>query len=486
MRRFSIRTRLAVWYAVVLALGLILFSCTVWLALRHTLSADLSATLLDHSSGLDKYLRIEDPDQLPGLAHEIDEYSQSLPQDHVLAVFDAAGRLIYSNAAMAATFLESRHDLKDSSKPKTFHWDYRPYLGVSRRVALRNGTVRTFLAISSEATDRAVKLLGILLAVTVPVFVFCAIGGGYWLSRRALVPVDKITERARTIGVSNLSERLIVPETHDELQRLTETWNGMLEKIESAVSRISRFTADASHELRTPVAIIRFAAENALRRVRPEAEYRAALERIQRESENMTRLIEDLLFLARADVQEPQAEHESIELKSLVESACLDIMPLAVQKGIALTKELSDSAIRMLGDYSALRRMLLILVDNAIKYTPGGGRVSIVVEREDGQAILRVEDTGIGIPEEAKARLFQRFFRVDPSRNKESGGYGLGLAIAHAIAQQHHASIELETNAGGGCIFSVSLPVVSEVTYLSAPDHFGPDHSAIGGESVAN
>ncbi len=468
MRSFPIRTRLAVWYAVILAAGLVLFSCTVWLALRHTLFADLSATLVDHSRGLDKYLRIEDPDRLPGLAHEIDEYSQSLPQDHVLTVFDAEGQPIYSNAGVAATSLAKRRELRDATKPQTFRWKHRPYLGVNRTVALRNGTVRTFLAMSSEATDRAMELLGILLAITVPVFVLCAIGGGYWLSRRALVPVDKITERARNIGVSNLSERLPVPDTHDELQRLTETWNGMLERIEMAVSRISRFTADASHELRTPVAIIRLAAENALRRMRPEAEYRAALQRIQRESENMTLLIEDLLFLARADVQEPQAEHGAIELKSLVESACVDIMPLAVQKGVALAKKLSDSPITVLGDYSALRRMLLILLDNAIKYTPQEGRVSVVVERADGRAVLRVEDTGTGIPEEAKARLFQRFFRVDPSRNKESGGYGLGLAIANAIVQQHHASIEVETKTGGGSIFSVSLPVASEMASLPA------------------
>jgi len=477
---------LAVWYAVVLALGLVLFSCTVWLALRHTLSADLSATLLDHSRGLDKYLRIEDPDQLPGLAHEIDEYSQSLPQDHVLAVFDAEDRPIYSNAGTAATSLANRRKLRDSTKPQRFYWKHRPYLGVNRTVALRNGTVRTFLAISSEATDRAMELLGILLAITVPAFVLCAIGGGYWLSRRALVPVDKITERARTIGVSNLSERLAVPDTHDELQRLTETWNGMLERIEIAFSKNSRFTADASHELRTPVAIIRLAAENALRRMRPETEYRAALQRIQRESENMTRLIEDLLFLARADVQEPQTVRESIELRSLVESACLDFAPLAAQKGIALTQKLPDPPVTVLGDYPALRRMLLILLDNAIKYTPEEGRVSVVVERAGVHAVLRVEDTGTGISEEAKVRLFQRFFRVDPSRNRECGGYGLGLAIAHAIVEQHHASIEVETKTGGGSIFSVSLPIASETASLPVPDCSGPDHSKVGGESVAN
>ncbi|MBV8866357.1 MAG: HAMP domain-containing protein, partial [Acidobacteriaceae bacterium] len=448
----------AVWYAVVLSLSLILFSCTVWLALRQDLFADLSATLLDHSRGLDKYLRIEDPDQLPRLAHEIDEYSQSLPQDHVLAVVDADGQPLYSNAGPSAMSLANRLNRGDPAKPQRFHWKNRSYLGVSRTVTLKHGTVYTFLAISSEATDRPVALLGLLLGGTVPLFVLGAIAGGYWLSRRALAPVDSITERARTISVSNLSGRLTVPDTHDELQRLTETWNGMLGRIETAFSRISRFTADASHELRTPVAIIRLAAENALRKTRPEAEYRAALLRIQRESEKMTRLIEDLLFLARADVQEPLAAHETIELQSVVESVCVDLAPLAAQRGITLGRKLPNRPVTVLGDDPALRRMLLILLDNAIKYTPGGGQVSIVVERADGHAVLRVEDTGIGIPEEAKARLFQRFFRVDPSRNKESGGYGLGLAIAHAIVQQHQASIRVETKIGGGCIFSVWLP----------------------------
>ncbi len=458
---------MAIWYAVVLSLGLVLFSCTVWLSLRHTLFSELSATLLNQSLGLDTYLHIEERDQLPGLANEIDEYSQSLPQDHLLVVFDAAGRPLYSSAK-AAILVASRSELIDSTKPQKFRWKHRHFLGVDRTIALKSGPLRAFLAISSEATDRAVNLLALLLALTVPVFVICASVGGYWLSRRALVPVDNITERARVIGVSNLSERLAVPPTNDELQRLTETWNRMLDRIEATVSRISRFTADASHELRTPVAIIRFSAENALRRMRSEAEYRAALQRIQRESENMTRLIEDLLFLARADAQEPLSRHAPVELKALLQGACLDLSPIAAQKRIALTQKLPDSPVTVLGDFSALRRMLLILLDNAIKYTPEGGRVSACLEQAGAHAVLRVEDTGIGIPEEAKARLFQRFFRVDPSRNKESGGYGLGLAIAHAIAQQHHASIEVGTKPGGGSIFSVSFRLSREVASLPA------------------
>jgi two-component system, OmpR family, heavy metal sensor histidine kinase CusS len=256
---------------------------------------------------------------------------------------------------------------------------------------------------------------------------------------------------------------LPVPNTDDELQRLTETWNAMLARLESAIAKISQFTADASHELRTPVAIVRLAAENALRKVRSEAEYRAALQKIQRESESMTHLIEDLLFLARADFDSSAGETGTVELEALIESVRLDLSPLAEAKGVTLSQRTAGHPLEVLGSQSALRRMLVILLDNAIKYTPEGGAVSIHLEQHSGHATVTVQDTGIGIPEEARSQVFQRFFRVDPSRSKESGGHGLGLAIAQTIVNQHGASIELHPASQGGSIFAVSLPLRTPV-----------------------
>ena len=325
----------------------------------------------------------------------------------------------------------------------------------------KRGVLDCFLAIPSEQIERPIRLLEWLLLLTVPAFILCGATGGYWLSRRALLPVDQITDRARTISLKNLSERLPVPSTNDEIQRLAQTWNDMLARLEVAVSRISQFTADASHELRTPIAIVRFAAENALRKVRSEEEYRTALNRIQSESESMTRLVEDLLFLARADVELSPGEPEPVDLTRLVDSACYDLQPLAGAKDIRLTKSASHDGTRVLGHPASLRRMLLILLDNAIKYTPVGGSVSISLQETNRQALLVVEDTGTGIPAELKHRVFERFFRADPSRNKDSGGHGLGLAIAHTIVSQHHATIELESKAAGGCVFTVNFPHVS-------------------------
>ncbi len=455
MNRQSVRTRLTIWYTAVLSLAILLFSGVVSLALRHLLYQDLQITLLNQARGLEEYLRIEEQDPSMRLSNEIDEYSRSLLHPHLLAVSSGAGRLIYKNFSGVAS------QTVKSAQPQSLSWNGRRYLALSRSVALREGVFQTFLAIPFEPVDRPVKLLALLLAITVPVFIVCGAAGGYWLSRRALSPVDRITEAARTIGVTNLSERLAVPHTNDELQRLAETWNDMLGRLETAVLQISQFTADASHELRTPVAIIRLAAENALRKMRSENDYRQALQRIQSESESMTQLIDDLLFLARADAEGSSAELQVVDARSLVETACLDLRPLAEAKSLTLARNLPKSALPVLGNCSALRRMLFILLDNAIKYTPPGGTVVVGLHEQGKKAVLTVEDTGIGIPEEVQSRIFQRFFRVDSSRSKESGGYGLGLAIAQAIVNQHQASIKLQSKSNGGCIFSVFLAMAA-------------------------
>ncbi len=457
MREQSIRTRLTLWYGVVLSIGLVLFSFSIWLLLKHVLYRDVASNLTSQMAGFEEYLHIEDGGSSMHVAREIGEFSQSLMLDHLLVVSDSRRKVVYSSPP--AGDIEKLIKGEGSAKPYKLKWKRRRYLAVNRTVRLRAGEVNVLLAITSQPMEKTIDLLGWVLVLTTPVFILFAVGGGYVLSGKALLPVAKITERARTIGVGNLSERLIVPKTKDELQRLTETWNGMLERLEVAVSRISRFTADASHELRTPVAVIRFAAESCLRRTRTEPEYRAALEKIQRESERMTRLIEDLLFLARADVDKDPRPPDSFELRELVQETSSDFLPIAVAKGVALEQELEAETLSILGNAADLRRVLFILLDNAVKYTPSGGTITVRLKQIGEEALIHVEDTGIGIPKEAQAHVFERFFRVDPSRSKESGGLGLGLAIAEAIVEQHQASIGVESGVDGGSVFVVRVPV---------------------------
>ncbi len=452
MKFRSIRYRLTIWYSVALSLSLILSGLVLWIALRHLLNADLSTNLSNELEGFERYMRLEEADPTFNIQQETAEYSASLLQGHILILCNGEGAVLYRS-------------LPDVS-PGMFHsaaihLKHHRYLGAHRRFQLRQGTFEAFLAIDSNSVAKATNLFAWLLFGATPLFICCGIGGGYFLSRRALLPVAAIVEKAKGISVANLSERLPVPDTRDELQALTETWNGMLTRLETAIGKISGFTADASHELRTPVAIIRLAAESALRKPRSDQDYRTALEKIQRESENMTRLIEDLLFLARADVNEIVSFTDRVGLSSLAREVCSDFRLIAAAKGIAINEGADEGSIFVYGSSPDLRRLLIIFLDNAVKYTDSGGTIRLMVAQDGGEAVIEVEDNGVGIPKDAQARVFERFYRVDSSRSKESGGYGLGLAIAAAIVRQHGGTIAARPRAGSGSVFSVRLGRIS-------------------------
>jgi heavy metal sensor kinase len=459
MKRQSIRFRLTAWYAMALLLGLGALSVVVWVMLRHELYSELDALLWNQARGMAMYMQVEQGDGQPSLRDEIGEYVNSLPFDHLSAVVDPRGRMIYSSGfppekldhALLAGILANQWG--------TVRLKHKRYRTLDYKVRLRDGNYTLIIAASTRQIGHTLEQLAIVLWTTVPLIALCGIGGGYWLSRRALAPVDEVTRKARFIGIENLSERLDVPKTNDELERLAETWNEMLGRLEIAVSRISQFTADASHELRTPIAIIRSTAEIVLRKRRSETEYREALAQIEHESQEMTKLVEDLLFLARNEARGAVYPTHTLELKKLVTQICSEMQPIASAKRIQLNWTSCMEEVPMVGVESQLRRMVLALLDNALKYTPAGGSIEVSLRLTDGAARLQVKDTGIGIPEEARGHIFERFYRADPSRSRESGGYGLGLSIAQAIARQHGALIETKPGVDGGSIFWLELPV---------------------------
>ncbi len=308
---------------------------------------------------------------------------------------------------------------------------------------------------SLDPLQNVLSTLRLLLVTLIPVIVILASVGGLWLSRRALKPVDQITAAARSIGIGNLSGRLEVPQTGDELQRLAETWNGMLSRLEDAVSRLSRFTADASHELRTPLAVIRTTAEIAARRSRPEVQYREALNQIVGETGRMTRLVEDLLFLARCDSQPVEMPMSSLDLVAVVEDLCAQVNPLAESKNIRLACRVPQANAEVAGNEPAIRRLVLVLLDNAIKYSRTGGEVEVNVRESGNQLHLEIRDSGPGIPESELPRIFERFYRAPEACETVQSGSGLGLSLAAGIAQQHHARIEVESAPGQGSTFRV-------------------------------
>jgi heavy metal sensor kinase len=297
-----------------------------------------------------------------------------------------------------------------------------------------------------------------------PLVLLLASAGGYWMSRRALEPVDRISRTAEEIGAQNLSQRLPLRSAGDELDRLSATLNAMFARLEAAFHRITQFTADASHELRTPVAIIRTTAELVRSKPRGQEEYTKALDRILAESERTSRLIDDLMLLARADAGADGIVQEPMNLAECLRGACAEVRVLAEYGKVCLEASLpSDCTVS--GDDQALRRLFLILLDNAIKYTPAGGAVRVNLAIDDSAdkrtAVVEVRDTGLGISPEDLPHIFERFYRAAKDRSRKTGGAGLGLSIARWITQRHGGEVLVESAPGTGSVFRVRLPVLS-------------------------
>jgi heavy metal sensor kinase len=296
-----------------------------------------------------------------------------------------------------------------------------------------------------------------LLLTLAPVLLLVAGGIGYWVSSRALAPVDRMTRAARGIGVSDLSARLPVPAARDEVSRLAEAWNEMLARLEESVARIQQFTADAAHELRTPLTALRTTAELALRRERSASEYRRSIQHMLTVSERMTGLVDSLVALARGDIAARTSSSGDVIVCDVVRAVEAEMAPMFAEKGVRLVTRLPETPLVASGETAGVRRMLTSLVENALAYTEEGGSVEISVRCDDSAVVVEVADTGCGIPPESLQHVFDRFYRVDPSRNRRSGGHGLGLAIVQQIAVAHGRPIEVESTLGKGTRFWISL-----------------------------
>ncbi|MGH9674716.1 MAG: sensor histidine kinase [Bryobacteraceae bacterium] len=362
-------------------------------------------------------------------------------------MFTASGRLLLSRPAI-------NHPLDSGISNRTTVVDGKRSRVVSRSTTIHGHTYRFALWRSYEEADATQAQLAKLLAALAPLFMLLSVAGGWWLSRRTLQPIDDLTSAARTVSLSKLSDRLPLPAARDELYRLCEAWNEMLGRLEESALRLKQFTADAAHELRTPTAVIRATAELALRQERETAAYRDSLVRIKEQSVEMSALIEDLLTLARSERDQIRSSFTLVDLAAIAREVQSLVQPRATAQQSDFLVACPSSPVLVLGDGASLRRLLMILIDNAFKFTPPRGRVEVKVsDSGSGEAVLEVIDTGIGISAEAMPKIYDRFFQADPSRS--APGTGLGLSLARWITSSHGATIQVESTPGEGSLFRV-------------------------------
>ena len=435
----SIRFRLTFWYAAILTAGLGLFGGLIWLSLRDRLIGEIDRDLQGSAGRFENYFKVESAEESDAhLRDELDEFCQALPPGSYIHLRGSDG-FTFQYPATPASF----------SNFRTLH---REFIYAGLKYDLEIGA-------SAREVRHTLEILRFLLWSFLPGFIAIACLGGSWLSGRALKPVRDITSAARNISIENLSDRLPVAATGDEIAGLTEVLNAMLARLESAVMTLSQFVADASHELRTPLAVIRTTADLALRRTRPAESYRDSLQEIFAETERMTKLVEDLLTLARSDAQLPGMPLVALDVREVLGDVTSELRAVAELRGLRIRVSLGEHPAIISGHRAALHRLFLVLLDNALKYSPDGAEVFVRVEEADSDSDshirVEIEDFGCGIRQADLPHIFKRFYQADPSRS--DGGHGLGLALAEKIVHAHYAEIDVRSTEGAGSTFRVTF-----------------------------
>ncbi len=355
-------------------------------------------------------------------------------------------------------------DSKDCTQTVFFfqQLEHLPAMVMCHSILLNGQPVRLYLGGLLDEEFYMLRIYRNALLLLMPGLLSLAAISGYLLSRHALKSVDRMTKAAVNIGIGNLSARLPVPSAKDEIQHLAVAWNQLLGRLETAVSRLSKFSADVSHDLRTSITVILATAQLSLHRRHSEEEYREDLNRVVTECRTASTLLDALLALARSDTFSHEVAFQRINICELVINGCRRVEDLAESSGIMLDWHLSEEAIYIEGDELLLQRLLGILLDNAIKYTPEHGEIRAAVSRTENEVVVTVCDTGIGMSEDVRQRVFERYYQADLRERKTQAGNGLGLAIARWIADAHQAELTVESIPLNGSVFQVKFPVAMD------------------------
>lgn len=477
----GIRMQLVLWYIVMFILLLFLFGTIFYVNFRNSMTSDFDNALQLHTQQIaasfpgDDYTMtlqdiqsalpwlIDNDDSRPDKGSEetyIDENLRTM-----MRFYDANGQLVYATPdfrSVRVPAISLRQPLQgiswlgEMTEPngQSIHLNSVPLVEHHRIFGVIVAG-ESLAPLQATFTSVIIELL-----IAMPIVLLFGIFISYWLAARAFAPITRLTCVARSIKAGDLHQRVPVPRARDEVQNLALTFNEMIEYLEHAFARQRRFVADASHELRTPVAAIRSMTDAALGR-KPSTddnEYSPALRKINAESERMGDLIDDLFVLAAADEGRIVLERERVRLDRLAADVATMLEPLAGEHGITVEVQ-AHEPVEVVGDDARLMQVIINLMDNAIAYTDAGGQVRLTVGSKHATAFLSVRDSGSGISEEHLERVFERFYRTDPARSRASGGNGLGLAIVDWVVRAHGGKVSVESQVGQGSTFTVDLPL---------------------------
>jgi two-component system, OmpR family, sensor kinase len=463
MRQLGLRTRLTLIFSLVFSGILILIIGGSYRILKFRLDENLRQELRERVAGLRGYLHFDNGK--PKFEYDTDDPDEAFfveTSTRYYQIFDAAtGEIINQSHELDLLDMDvpdikrAVHSGKTFSDAEAGTVRLRFYNEVIRApdgksYLLQVGVRRDF----ADATLRQMLLIALF---AVPVGLTVAAIASWWMAGRALQPVNTLTQAAKEIGISDLDRRLPLRGTGDELDQLSVTFNDMFARLAKAIGEMKQFTASISHELRTPLTALRGEAEVMLLQPHPVQEYRRLLASHLEEYDRLTRLINRLLTLARAEAGDIPMHLERVDLAQLTRYLIEQLESVASSKEISLSIDAKDE-VNVTADHDWLETAILNLLDNAIRYTPDGGFVTASVAKDAAEGILEIRDTGIGIPADALPHIFERFYRADPSRNGSSEGAGLGLSLVQWIVAQHHGKIEVKSEPGKGSRFIVRLP----------------------------
>ena len=477
----SLRFKLTLWYVLILGILLISFSGFLYITLSKSLYRDVDnrlrslAHLIATESG--------SPSSTFGFG-KLDQAVRATlnlrPVGKFIQVLDESGNIGEKSENLKNVQLPiSLQALKNASKGfltfETVSTFGNTPLRMMTLPVIENGHMARIIQVASslEDVEDALRTLFIILVIAVPSALLVASLGGQFLANQALKPVDHITQTARMITSQNLNQRIKSLKVKDEISRLIETFNEMISRLDQSFHQIKQFSSDASHELKTPLTILKGEVEVALRKERTSQDYEQILRSNLEEINRMSKIVDNLLLLARTETGEIRLFKEEVNLSQIVSEVVTQLTKLAHAKDLQIVATNHHEDIPLYGDALRIREMLLNLIENSIKYTEPGGSISVSLEKNaphslpgeeegsyDGVKIV-VSDTGIGIAKEDQERIFGRFFRVDKARSGEQGGSGLGLSICKWIVEAHQGEISVESELGKGSRFIVRLPIHS-------------------------